>query len=76
MKMPFNVTIIEVGPRDGFQNEPMIIPTDIKIDIIDKLAQTGLQCIEAAIFGHPKVMPQVADAEEVLKSMWSKNYIY
>jgi len=69
MKIPDKVTIIEVGPRDGFQNEPMVIPTDVKIDIIDKLAQTGLQYIQVAIFGHPKVMPQVADAEEVLKGI-------
>ena len=69
MKIPAKVTIIEVGPRDGFQNEPMVIPTRTKIDIIDKLAQTGLRYIQPAVFGHPKVMPQVADAEQVLEGI-------
>lgn len=66
MNIPRKVTVVEVGPRDGFQNEPMFIPTNEKIKLINKLSETGLSKIEATVFGHPKVMPQVADAAEVL----------
>ena len=66
MNIPRKVTVVESGPRDGLQNEPMVIPTNEKINIINKLSETGLLKIDVAIFGHPKVMPQVADAAEVL----------
>lgn len=66
MKIPAKVTVVEVGPRDGFQNEPIIIPTPEKIKIINALSETGITKMEATVFGHPKIMPQTADAAEVL----------
>ncbi len=64
--LPASVSIREVGPRDGFQNEPEIIPTARKIELIDALARTGLRRIEVTSFVRPDVIPQLADAAEVL----------
>src|SRR6059058_4064210 len=61
------VKIREVGPRDGFQNEPEVIPTDDKVRLIDMLARTGLRRLEATSFVRPDVIPQLADAREVLE---------
>jgi hydroxymethylglutaryl-CoA lyase len=58
--------IREVGPRDGFQNEPEIVPTEIKVELINALARTGLERIEVTSFVRPDVIPQLADAREVL----------
>ncbi len=58
--------IREVGPRDGFQNEPEIIPTEIKVDLINRLARTGLHRLELTSFVRADVIPQLADAREVL----------
>lgn len=58
--------IREVGPRDGFQSESRFIPTGLKARIIENLADAGLSIIQVASFVHPKLMPQMADAEEVL----------
>src|SRR5215813_9480018 len=66
MKLPKHVTICEVGPRDGFQIEPEWIPTDTKVAVIDRLSDTGLPRIEVTSFVHPKVVPQMRDAEEVM----------
>ena len=63
---PRSVRIREVGPRDGFQNEPETIPTDQKVRLIDMLSATGLQRMEVTSFVRPDVIPQLADAEEVL----------
>jgi hydroxymethylglutaryl-CoA lyase len=60
------VRIREVGPRDGFQNEPETVPTERKIELIDALARTGLRRIEVTSFVRPDVIPQLADAAEVL----------
>jgi hydroxymethylglutaryl-CoA lyase len=60
------VDIREVGPRDGFQNEPERIPTADKIRLVDQLARTGLRRIEVTSFVRPDVIPQLADAREVL----------
>jgi hydroxymethylglutaryl-CoA lyase len=60
------IRIREVGPRDGFQNEPETIPTERKIELIDALARTGLGRLEVTSFVRPDVIPQLADAEEVL----------
>jgi len=59
--------IREVGPRDGFQNEPEIVPTDIKVKLIEALARTGLRRLEVTSFVRPDVIPQLADAGEVLE---------
>ena len=66
MNLPKRVTIVEVGPRDGFQNEKQFIPTDQKIHIINALSRTGLKNIQATSFVHPRAVPQLADAEEVM----------
>lgn len=60
------VKIVEVGPRDGLQNETEILPTEVKIQLIHKLAGAGLTSIEATSFVSPRWIPQLADAEEVL----------
>jgi hydroxymethylglutaryl-CoA lyase len=65
-EFPPKVLIREVGPRDGFQNEPEILPTDDKVAIIDKLTATGLKRIEITSFVRPDVIPQLADGAEVL----------
>jgi hydroxymethylglutaryl-CoA lyase len=64
---PQSVTIVEVGPRDGFQMEKAFIPTDLKVRIIDLLSEAGLRTIEATSFVNPKVIPQMADAAEVMR---------
>ena len=64
--LPESVRIREVGPRDGFQNEPEIIPTERKVELIDALARTGLCRIEVTSFVRADVIPQLADAAEVL----------
>ena len=63
--MPRHVSIREVGPRDGLQNEDLVLPTAAKIRLIDGLSTTGLREIEAASFVHPRFVPQMADAEDV-----------
>jgi hydroxymethylglutaryl-CoA lyase len=67
--IPDSVRIREVGPRDGFQNEPETIPTADKVRLIDMLAASGLKRMEVTSFVRPDVIPQLADAEEVLASI-------
>jgi hydroxymethylglutaryl-CoA lyase len=64
-----DVRIREVGPRDGFQNEPEIIPTADKVRLIDQLARTGLRRLEVTSFVRADVIPQLADAAEVLDAI-------
>ena len=64
--LPKSVRIREVGPRDGFQNEPEIIATEDKIRLIDMLSETGLKRMEVTSFVRPDVIPQLADGPEVL----------
>ena len=59
------VRIVEVGPRDGLQNEEAIVPADAKVAFIEALAATGLQVVEATSFVSPRAIPQLADADEV-----------
>lgn len=66
------VRIVEVGPRDGLQNEKAIVATADKIALIDRLSQTGLRSIEATSFVSPKWVPQLADAAEVLAGITRK----
>src|SRR5215204_1738791 len=65
MRVPPKVTIVEVGPRDGLQNEPAAIPTPDKIAFVDRLTHAGHQVIEVSAFVSPKWVPQMADAAEV-----------
>jgi hydroxymethylglutaryl-CoA lyase len=67
--LPESVRIREVGPRDGFQNEPEVIATEDKVRLIDRLARTGLRRLEATSFVRADVIPQLADAREVLAAM-------
>ena len=67
--MPAAVRIREVGPRDGFQNEPEVIPTDTKVRLIELLGRTGLRRIELTSFVRADVIPQLADAEQVLEAV-------
>lgn len=67
MKLPKFVEIIEVGPRDGLQNEAKIIPSDRKVELINLLSKTGIKRIEATSFVSPKHVPQMADASEVYR---------
>ncbi len=67
--LPERVSIYEVGPRDGLQNEKGIIPTAIKVEFIVRLGAAGLQIIEAAGFVHPARVPQLADAESVIDGL-------
>jgi hydroxymethylglutaryl-CoA lyase len=68
-ELPKTVRIREVGPRDGFQNEPEVIPTAEKVRLIGLLARTGLKRLEVTSFVRADVIPQLADAEEVLTSI-------
>src|SRR5271154_1666118 len=65
-ELPGAVSIREVGPRDGFQNEPEVIPTERKVELIDALVRTGLRRLEVTSFVRADVIPQLADAAEVL----------
>jgi hydroxymethylglutaryl-CoA lyase len=65
-EQPSAVSIREVGPRDGFQNEPEVISTEHKVELIDSLARTGLRRLEVTSFVRADVIPQLADAAEVL----------
>jgi hydroxymethylglutaryl-CoA lyase len=67
--LPAQVRIREVGPRDGFQNEPEVIPTAEKVRLIELLGRTGLARMEVTSFVRPDVIPQLADAEQVLDAV-------
>ena len=67
-----NVKIYEVGPRDGLQNEAVIVPASTKIEFIDKLSETGLKIIETTSFVSPKWIPQMADNSEVFRGITKK----
>jgi hydroxymethylglutaryl-CoA lyase len=66
MSLPRAVKIVEVGPRDGLQNEKAFVPTAVKIDLIDRLSAAGFANIESASFVSPKWVPQMADGAEVM----------
>ena len=67
--MPEQVQIVEVGPRDGLQNESVILTTDQKLKMICDLANAGLRRIETVSFAHPDKVPQMADAEAVMQGL-------
>jgi hydroxymethylglutaryl-CoA lyase len=67
--LPLTARIREVGPRDGFQNEPEVIPTETKVKLINALARTGLTRLELTSFVRPDVIPQLADAAAVLQAV-------
>ncbi len=73
MTLPARVRMVEVGPRDGLQNEPLVngqpVPTAVKIDLIERLAAAGLPAVEATAFVSPRWVPQMADQSEVLSGI-------
>lgn len=71
MELPHHVTIVEVGPRDGLQNEDVVLSTDAKVELIGRLVAAGTPRIETASFVHPKLVPQMADAEAVMEALGS-----
>jgi len=75
IRYPKAVKIVEVGARDGLQNEKIILPTEVKTQFIDKLSTTGLRVIEATSFVSPKWVPQMADGKEVFRRIQKPNYI-
>ncbi|MEO8007578.1 MAG: hydroxymethylglutaryl-CoA lyase [Betaproteobacteria bacterium] len=66
MKFPARVKIVDVSPRDGLQNESGTVPTDVKVELVNRLADAGLQAVEAGSFVSPKWVPQMADSAEVM----------
>lgn len=66
MKYPHKVKMVDVGPRDGLQNESAPVPTEVKVRLIERLADAGLPVVEATSFVSPKWVPQMADAAEVM----------
>jgi hydroxymethylglutaryl-CoA lyase len=72
MSLPSHVRIVEVGPRDGLQNEAAPVSLDIKVELIDRLSETGLSAIEAGAFVSPKWVPQMADSAEVFRRIKQK----
>ena len=69
MPLPAKVKIVEVGPRDGLQNEKQVVPTEIKIELIERLADAGLRAIEATSFVSPKWVPQMGDNAAVMQGI-------
>jgi hydroxymethylglutaryl-CoA lyase len=67
--MKRHIEIVEVGPRDGLQSEPGVVPTAVKVAFIERAIANGLRRIEVTSFVNPKRVPQMADAEEVLKAL-------
>ena len=72
MRMPSRVRLVEVGPRDGLQNEAATVPTDVKIALIDRLSDAGFPAVEATAFVSPKWVPQMADAAAVMAGIRRK----
>ncbi|XP_011660381.2 hydroxymethylglutaryl-CoA lyase, mitochondrial [Strongylocentrotus purpuratus] len=68
-QIPRSVKIVEVGPRDGLQNEKAMVPTETKIDLINRLSDTGLKVIEATSFVSPKWIPQMGDHTDVMNGI-------
>jgi hydroxymethylglutaryl-CoA lyase len=67
--LPERVTIYEVGPRDGLQNEAETVPTAVKVEFVQRLADAGLPVVEATSFVHPRWVPQLADAGELVEAL-------
>jgi len=75
-RLPRSVEILEVGPRDGLQNEPTVLSTANKVEFIERAVGAGLRRIEVASFVNPKRVPQMADAEDVLKALPKRAGVY
>ena len=64
-----SISIIEVGPRDGLQSEPVVLSTEIKLDFINRAIDAGIRRMEVTSFVHPKRVPQMADAEAIVSGL-------
>jgi hydroxymethylglutaryl-CoA lyase len=64
-----SVTVVEVGPRDGLQNEAVVVPTTAKVELVERLAEAGLPVVEVTSFVSPRAVPQLADADAVLPAV-------
>jgi len=67
--LPPEVSIYEVGPRDGLQNESAVVPVEVKLEFVQRLVAAGLRTVEATSFVHPKWVPQLADAEDLMAAL-------
>jgi len=74
VSLPTKVRIVEVGPRDGLQNEKVLVPTTVKVEFISRLASAGLTHVEATSFVSPKWVPQMSDHKEVMSAVTSLHY--
>src|SRR5205085_3152795 len=72
MKYPDKVKLVDVGPRDGLQNEKQMVPAEVKIALVHRLQDAGLKEIEVTSFVSPKWVPQMADATEVMAGIKRK----
>jgi hydroxymethylglutaryl-CoA lyase len=72
--LPERVTIYEVGPRDGLQNEAALVPTEVKAELIRRLVAAGLPIVEATSFVHPRWVPQLADAEDLIRMLGDEGH--
>src|SRR3990172_2479429 len=72
MNIPKKVKMVEVGPRDGLQNEAQTVPTSVKIELIERLTDAGLPVVEATAFVSPRWVPQMADNAEVMAGIRRK----
>ena len=75
MTLPVKVKIVEVGPRDGLQNEKQLIPVATRVELIHKLAEAGISVIEAGSFVSPKWVPQMADSDKVMAQLNRKDKV-
>nr|MBP7066026.1 hydroxymethylglutaryl-CoA lyase [Ferrovibrio sp.] len=72
MSLPSRITLWEAGARDGLQNEPGVVPTDVKVELIERLVECGATHIEATSFVSPKWVPQMGDAADVMTRLKRK----
>jgi hydroxymethylglutaryl-CoA lyase len=72
MAIPQRVRMVEMGPRDGLQNEPGVVPVEVKVELINRLSDAGLPAIEAGSFVAPKWVPQMADTDKVMAAIRRK----
>lgn len=73
--VPGDVQIVEVGPRDGLQNEAVVLPTTVKVELIRRALAAGVRRIEAVSFVHPRLVPQMADAEDVMAAVREPSFL-
>jgi len=72
MQLPKTVKIVDVGPRDGLQNQPELVPLEAKIKLVEMLAEAGLPAVEAGAFVSPKWVPQMADTAELMRRIYRR----